>query len=211
MQTRAAWPHCSNGQNQFLSREPRVCLLKTPARCRAGRDFSFRWPEMSRRRIVITAFFVVGLVILFLSFAVPVQREMGWIDAVTASTKQQTYLTFAFDMTPLTKTTPVIEPSPLAHWLARREGEVQYDWRHVNGTLKTIWGTPVGFGHGPAPPIYFLQGSLLEHFVDSSSDEDLRHFVDVMRHGTKQEQEAAVKAATDKALTAMSHAESGER
>jgi hypothetical protein len=129
---------------------------------------------------------------------------MGWIDAVTASRKNQVWVTFTFDMTPLMKTTPVVELSPLATWLARREGEIEYDWHHVNGTLKTIWGTSVGFGHGSAPPIYCLQGDLLEIFVNSSSDEDLGMFVDVMRHGTMQEQEAAVKAVTDKALAAMS-------
>jgi hypothetical protein len=127
---------------------------------------------------------------------------MGWIDAVTASRKHQTYVTFGFDMTPLIKTTPVIEPSPLATWLARQETGMTYDWRHVNGTLKTIWGKPVGFGHGSAPPIYFFPGDWLEHFVKSSSDEDLRHFVDVMRHGTEQEQETAVRTAVDKELAA---------
>lgn len=159
---------------------------------------------MSLRSIVITVVVVAGLAILLLSFTVPVQREMGWIDAVTASEKHQTYLTFSFDMTPLIETTPVIEPSPLADWLARREGGVTYDWRHVNGTLKTIWGKAVGFGHRSAPPIYLLRGDLLEYFVKSSSDKDLERFVDVMRHGTKQEQEAAVKAAVDKALAPMS-------
>jgi hypothetical protein len=159
---------------------------------------------MSRQRTTITATSAVGLVILLLSFGVPVKREMRWIDSVTASKKRQTYVTFGFDMTPLMKTTPVIEPSPLADWLAPREGEVQYDWRHVNGTLKTVWGTSAGFGHGAAPPIYSLQGDLLESFVKSSSGEDLRRFVDVMRHGTPQDQKAAVKAAVHEALVAMS-------
>jgi hypothetical protein len=159
---------------------------------------------MSRRRIVITVSFVICMLILFLSFIVPVQREMGWIDALTASMKYQTYLTFGFEMTPLLKSTPVIKPSPLANWLERQEGKLEYNWRHINGTLKTIWGKPFAFGHGSAPPIYFLKGDMLEHFVISSSDEELRHFVDVMRHGTNEEQEAAVKAAVDKALAAMS-------
>ena len=158
---------------------------------------------MTRRRIVKTFAILVGLALLVLSFAVPVQREMGWIDAVTASRKHQTYVTFGFDMRPLMKTTPVIEPSPLADWLARREGQVDYDWRLVEGTLKTLWGTSVGHGHGPAPPI--LQFRLfVEHFVKSASDEDLQRFVNVMRHGTQREQTAAIEAAVDKEIAARS-------
>ena len=170
----------------------------------SGGRSPFSRPIMTRRRIAITVVVFAGLAILFLSFTVPVTREMGWIDAVTASTKHQTYVTFGFDMTPLIETTPVIEPSPLADWLARQEGEVTYDWRHINGTMKTIWGKSVGCGHGAAPPIYFFPRDLLERFVKSSSDNDLRHFVDVMRHGTKQEQKAAVEAAVNKELGAMS-------
>ncbi len=130
---------------------------------------------MSRRRIIVIVVLVVGLAILLLSFVVPVQREMGWVDAVTRSTKDQTYVTFGFEfeMAPLMKTTPIVEPSPLADWLARQDGEVKYEWRHVNGTLKTIWGTPVGWGHGSAPPILFFHPVLLEQFVKSSSDDDL--------------------------------------
>jgi len=163
--------------------------------------------QSARRRFQFclrTLLVVVALcAVPFLFFGGPVQREMGWIDAVTASTKQQTYVTFGFEMPPLILTTPVIKPSPLADWLARQEGTVTYDWRHVNGTLKTIWGTSVGWGHGSAPPMYFFSRDLLERFVKSSSDNELRHFVDVIRHGTEPEQKAAVEAAVNKELDAM--------
>ena len=56
---------------------------------------------------------------------------------------------------------------------------------------------------GSAPPIYSFPPDLLERFVKSSSDQDLRQFVDVMRHGTKQEKEAAVDAAVNKEFAAM--------
>ena len=160
---------------------------------------------MLHRRTIITVSIVVCSVLLFLSFVMPVQREMGWIDAVTASTKHQTYITFNFDMTPLMTTTPEIKQSLLAEWLIRKEGKIEYDWRHVNGTLKTIWGKPVGWGHGFSPPIRRLW--LLDDFVKSSSDEDLRHFVDVMHHGSKKEQEDAVKAAIEKCERRWSNAD----
>ena len=144
---------------------------------------------------------IAVLAILVPSFVVPVQREMGWIDAVTASKKRQTYVTFGFDMQPLMKTTPTIETSPLADWLVQREGKIEFDWRHVNGTLKTIWGKPVGYGHDRSPPIYPSYGDLMKDFVSLSSDEDLLHFVEIMRHGSEEEQEAEVNAAIQKALS----------
>jgi hypothetical protein len=159
-----------------------------------------RYFQSSLRTLLLV---VMLLAIMFLSFGVPVQREMGWVDAVTGSTKAKTYVTFGFEMPPLLKTTPIIKQSALADWLEKQEGGLTYDWRHVNGTLKTIWGTNVGWGHGSAPPIYFFPGELLERFVKSSSDEDLRHFIDVMRHGTKEEQKAVVDAAVNKELTAI--------
>lgn len=169
-----------------------ICMIDpTPTR---------RYFQSSLRTLLLV---VMLLAIMFLSFGVPVQREMGWVDAVTGSTKAKTYVTFGFEMPPLLKTTPIIKQSALADWLEKQEGGLTYDWRHVNGTLKTIWGTNVGWGHGSAPPIYFFPGELLERFVKSSSDEDLRHFIDVMRHGTKEEQKAVVDAAVNKELTAI--------
>jgi hypothetical protein len=158
---------------------------------------------MRNRSITVAVILAIGLVVLLLSFATPVHEEMGWTDAVTGSTKRQTYVTSGFDMPPLMKTTPIIEPSPLAEWLARQEGPVTYDWRLVGGTLKTIWGKPVGHECGAAQPIFLLR-CFLDQLVKSSSDKELRRFVGVMRHGTRQEQEAAVKAAVDKVLAAES-------
>jgi hypothetical protein len=155
---------------------------------------------MSRQRIITAATAIFGMAIFFLSFVVPVKREMGWTDAVTRSEKRQTYITFSFGLPPLLKTSPVIEPSPLATWLARQDGEVEYHWCHTNGTLKTIWGTSVGCGHGRAPPIHLLPAGMLECFVASSTDDELRRFVDVMRHGNEQEQEAAVQAVAKRIL-----------
>jgi hypothetical protein len=155
---------------------------------------------VSRRRIAITAVSVALLAIFFLSFCIPVQREMGWIDSVTGSTKHQTQATIGFDMAPFWQATPVVKPSALAQWLARHEREIVYDWRHVNGTLKTIWGASAGFEHGDAPPIYSLPEQAIRPFVESSTDEELRQFIEVMRKGTHQAQEAAVNAAVERGL-----------
>ena len=63
----------------------------------------------------------------------------------------------------------------------------------------------VGHGCGSAPPIYVLHSALAE-FARASTDAELREFVRIMQSGTDAQQEAAVQAACDKALTAM-HAE----
>lgn len=158
---------------------------------------------MLRRRIVNTAsWIVVGLVFLVVSLCVPVKQNMTWIDPVTGSWKHQSGLTLSSDMKPLLTTTAAIEPSPLAMWLVRREGRVQYNWHSLNTTWKTLWGTVTGLGCSRAPPIYSLRGDLLEYFVKSSSDDDLRCFVDVMRHGTEAEQRAAIESAGRKAIDA---------
>jgi len=158
-----------------------------PTRC-----FQFRLPKP----LVVVMLFVI----LLLSFVVPVQRKMVWIDAITASTKTQTYVILSYDMTPLMKTVPRIKLSALADWLAKKEGGLTFDWHYAGGPLTTIWGTTIGRDCWSPPPIYPFRGDSLEDFVKSSSDEDLRHFVDVMRHGTEQEQRAEIHAAIEKLL-----------
>ena len=157
---------------------------------------------MSRRRIVKTISWIAGLVILLLSFFVPVQYRNGWIDPVTGARKHQTDLTFSFDMKPFFKTTPIIQSSALADWLARREGGVTYQWRYSSGALQTVWGMSLGYSDGDSLFMRRLSLNQIEDFVKSSSDDELGHFVDIMRHGTKEKQEVAVEAAVTKALAA---------
>jgi hypothetical protein len=45
---------------------------------------------------------------------------------------------------------------------------------------------------------------LLGYYVKAASTEEMRRFADVMRSGTEQEQQAAVDAASDKALSSIS-------
>jgi hypothetical protein len=163
--------------------------MTNPATATTDR-FQFRL----RKLLVVVMIFAV----LLLSFVVPVKEEKYWIDAVTASTKTQTNVTFSFRMSPLLKSTPRVKSSALADWLAQKEGGLTYDWRFVGGRLTTIWGTSLAYECGIDQPIFSFSEDVSRDFVKSSSDEELRHFVDVMRHGTKQEQQAAVHAAFEK-------------
>ena len=159
---------------------------------------------MVRRWIVRTFLVIAGLVILAASVVVPVRGRAYRIDSITGSTKRQTCVTFGFGMKSLWKSTPVIEPSPLAHWLLQEKGDASYNWSFVSAGLDTIWGVTVERGCSSAPPIFLLEDGLQDLFIKSSSNEELRHFVDVIRHGTKEEQRAAVEVAAEKALAAMS-------
>lgn len=123
---------------------------------------------------------------------------MGWVDAVTGSRKRQTLWLWGID------SQPVIEPSALELWLIAREGAIQHDWRHTEGTWKTIWGRSTGWSHGRAPATYSLSyPGLIEIFVRESSDEELAAFVDTMRHGSRDEKDAAVSAASDRILATL--------
>jgi hypothetical protein len=156
------------------------------------------------RRWIRTLLVIAGLVILAASAVVPVRGKAYWIDPISGSTKRQTYMTFGFGMKPVWKSTPVIEPSPLADWLLQEERDATCNWSFVSAGLDTIWGVTVERGCSSAPPIFLLQDGLQDLFIKSSSNEELRHFVDVMRHGTKEKQRAAVEVAAEKALAAMS-------
>jgi hypothetical protein len=126
------------------------------------------------------------------SIALPLKRQMQWVDAVSGSTKEQCIWRFGYN------DPAVIQRTELADWIEAQEGTHTFDWRHVNGTWKTLWGTPRDFGHGPAPAIYSLQGPMMDSFVNRSSNDELREFVEIMRSGTKSEQYDAVFAAIDK-------------
>jgi hypothetical protein len=138
----------------------------------------------------IAVFF--GLAILALSFVLPVQDTVRWVDPTTGSTKRQ------YSIWPFFRMPAEIRPSPLADWLARREGSVAYRWKYLSNHARTIWGTVDCFGDGAAPPIYRLHPFTIGPFVEASSDEELAQFTAVMRNGTMKDQESAVKAAEDK-------------
>ena len=149
---------------------------------------------MSRRRILKIVGVAAVIVLLLLSFVFPVKRQMAWMDVVTGATKHQTQWVFGLE------SSPTIEPSPLSKWLVREEGAIQYVWQYTHGPSETIWGRPVSFACGRAPPIYPLHGDLGEDFVRASSEEELRRFVKIMREGSVAEQQAAVDAAARVAL-----------
>ena len=144
---------------------------------------------MSRRRIIFAVLLATCVVLLILSISFPVNQNAAWMDAVTGSMKYRTTRLFGFD------DEAVITPSPLGEWLIDREGSIQYDWRKIQGDQNLIWGHTVTRSHGRAPVIFRLRGERLRQFVESSSDDQIRVFIQVMREGTKVQRDAAVEAA----------------
>lgn len=151
---------------------------------------------MSSRYIVITVVSIVGLVILLLSFVIPVKTQWAWMDYVTRAIKVQD------DWDIFGKTSPVIRPSPLAEWIVRREGGITYDWHSLDTTGKTVWDrTTHSTKHGINRFIgdwFTFNNTLQENFIKSSTDEEVQRFIDTMRHGTGDEQTDALEAAIEK-------------
>lgn len=128
------------------------------------------------------------LLVLVLSDRFAIRTEMGWIDAVTGSSKDETRWIFGFI------SNPSFEQSELEKWLVRREGEIQHDWRSVKGTLKNVWGRKLGSAHGAAPAIYYLDHDFMKIFITESTDEQIAQFIHTMRYGTEDQQRLAVNA-----------------
>ncbi len=123
------------------------------------------------------------------------QRTQGWCDAISGSKKWQT--TWPFGIT----TGSRMETSGLE----RRLHEIGYqwspDWRSVHFTATSLIGGR-RIECSSAPPILDIT-SILDSYVKGASPDELRHFADVLRSGSEQEQKAAVEAAGEKGLAAM--------
>ncbi len=150
---------------------------------------------MALRASKLTVWLAAAVVVLLVvSLVVPAKLESGWVDPVTGTTRYETRWLGCFSGT------PTIERTALDAWLVREEGLVTYDWRQIVGTSGTIWGRAHSRGHGRAPEVLSLRGELMTMFVKASSDDELRRFVDTMRHGTRSEQRDAVNRAFETAI-----------
>jgi hypothetical protein len=137
----------------------------------------------------------------FLLYRSSVRQDLGWIDSISGSRKDQTVRRLG------PTSAPVIPDSPLAQRYRKLGLQWQPDWRNVKGTYVDLFGRHVGHEHGwPAPEIYTLATTevLQERFLNASTDEEVRQFFRVMTTGTEAEKKAAVEAACDKALARAS-------
>ena len=153
-------------------------------------------PTLTKHARIIWGNVAAAILLLILAFTAvttPVWRQMVWIDAVSGSTKERVDWVFGLNGS------ETIKRSALSDWIERQEGNVTFDWRHVNGTWFTILGRPTGFSHGRAPAIYIFPEYYIRTFVENSDDDELRRFVDTMRSGSDDEQHEAVLEASSEA------------
>lgn len=122
-----------------------------------------------------------------------IRQELGWIDSVSGSRKEQTVWRFGWS------TNPVVIVSPLETRFRELGLRWQPNWCNVKGTYKNVFGANRGSGHGPAPEVYYLafHPEVQQAFIQASTDDELRAFFRVMSTGTEAEQRSAVEAVFD--------------
>jgi hypothetical protein len=161
-------------------------------------------PRSWRRRLPWRTLTVITAVLL-LAVAAPnvtVRTLKGRMDAVTGSTTWKTVW-----LSGVTSSTRA-DVSPLETRLKNSGISWAPSWRFLHNTHRNVFGFATCYECGPAPAIYHLR-PVLKEFAAASTDAELREFVRAMQSGTDAEQNAAVEAAGEKGLAALSAARPG--
>jgi len=133
---------------------------------------------------------------------VTLRQEEGRVDAVTGSMMSKTVWPFGIT------SGPRVDASPLEVRLKSSGITWTPSWQFLHNTRHNVFGGATCRECGSAPPIYPLR-PVLKEFAASSTDAELREFVRVMQSGTDAGQKAAVDAAGEKGLQALSAAGPG--
>jgi hypothetical protein len=146
---------------------------------------------------------VAGVVLLILAVpTVPIRQVESRMDAVTGSMTWRTVWLFGVT------SGPRVDVSPLETRLKTSGITWTPSWQFLHNTHRTVFGNATCYECGSAPPIYQLH-PVLKEFAAASTDDELREFVRVMQTGTDAAQKAAVDAACEKGLQALSAARPG--
>lgn len=148
----------------------------------------WRWRVLGALACVL----VLGLVLP----AVAVRQVEGRMDPVTGSMSWKTVWIFGVTFG------PHVDLSPLDARL--KNGGIQWtpSWQFLHNTHYNVFGKPIRFECGRAPPIHDLR-PVLKEFVAASTDGDLQEFVRIMQSDSEAEQRAAVDAACKKVIQAL--------
>jgi hypothetical protein len=155
-----------------------------------------RWPWRTLSAVAVV------LILLVAALMVPVRQVESRMDAVTGSMTWKTVWLFGIT------SGPRVDVSPLETRLKRSGIAWAPSWQFLHNTHRTIFGNATCYECGSAPPIYHIR-SVLKEFAAASSDSELREFVRAMQSGADGEVKAAVKAAGEKGLQALSAARAG--
>jgi hypothetical protein len=158
----------------------------------------------SRRRWPWRTLSVVAAVVLLAvaALTVTVRQVESRMDPVTGSMTWKTVWLFGITSGPRVDVSPLetrLKSSGIT-WTPSRQ--------FLHNTHRTVFGNATCYECGSAPPIYQLR-PVLKEFAAASTDAELREFVRVMQSGTDAEQKAAVEAAGEKGLQALSAARPG--
>jgi hypothetical protein len=93
-----------------------------------------------------------------------------------------------------------VKETALELWIRRREPTFRPQWKRLS--TNTHYVLARGFGCSPAPPIYTLQ-PLMQHVTNKLSDERIAELVDVMRTGTREEQQEFLKKIEDEIFESL--------
>ena len=160
-------------------------------------------PRSPRRWPWRTLSVVAAVVLLAVAAAtVSVRQVESRMDAVTGSTTWKTV--WVFGITSGRRT----DVSPLETRLKSSGITWTPSWQFLHNTRRTVLGNATCYECGSAPPIDQLR-PVLKEFAAASTDAELREFVRVMQSGTDAERKAAVEAAGERGLQALSAAPPG--
>jgi hypothetical protein len=147
---------------------------------------------MNKRRFV---FLLVVLVsIPAASVFVTFRTEITWVDPLSGTIKQESVRWFGLSRTTVLKTTA------LEAWQRRRRPDYSPTWQFVHSTGYDVWGRPLLFACGDAPPLYLFH-SVLDRFVEQATDDDLSHFNDLLNQGDVRQIEAALEKAVEQSFS----------
>ena len=155
-----------------------------------------RWPWRTLSAVAVV------LILLVAAPTVAVRQVESRMDPVTGSMTWKTVWLFGIT------SGPRVDVSPLETRLKNSGITWTPSWQFLHNTHRNVFGGATCYECGSAPPIYQLR-PVLKEFAAASTDAELREFVRVMQSGTGAQQRAAVEAAGEKGLQALSEARPG--
>lgn len=146
-------------------------------------------PSRVKKPILWSTSIAVGLVLLlmFVGPAIEYKQVDIWICPVTGSTKIQVtwFGHFSHDK----RTTTALE-----QWLKRKEPSFEPQWQHTSTDTYYIFAASYLCGE---TPVISRLTPILDGVVSKFSDERIAGLVEVLRHGSRDEQIEAVQRISD--------------
>ncbi|MCC7146775.1 MAG: hypothetical protein IT443_10040 [Phycisphaeraceae bacterium] len=152
----------------------------------------------SRKWLLVTAVLLIFVVtVLVVAPLIEIGLAEYWMCGVCGSKKQQSTWLWGIG------TQPRVEESALAMWMAEHRLRHEHQWVYTHGRAYSLLG-PAARLTGELPAIsMLLSNDLMAHFVRKASEEEITAFLDVMNHGTTQQQEEAIQDACAYAISKM--------